>query len=699
VSDAGVETSELHGPRGRYIRLRMGILCGLLALGLGLVLSAGYELMVTRGGQWREIAERQRQRRLNIQPKRGTLYDRNGTALAVSVEVPSVSVDAVEMLKDVPPEQLAAVVRDAATRIASALSLDPAGVEKKLLQKRRFAWLKRRVSVGEVEAIRQLSPTLDHAPGRIRGLAIDGEGHRYYPRRELAASLIGFAGPDGLGKEGLELAMNSDLQGQSDQLAGLRDRHSKLLFVDAVEDDRALAGHDITLTIDQGIQFAAEAELAAATKTFEATGGSVVVVEPHSGEILALASFPSYNPNDYTTSDVGARRSRGVSDTFEPGSSMKIFTIAAGLASGVISPTQELYCEKGIMKVDNVFIRDTHSAEMLTIPKIMSLSSNICAAKIGLAVGGDRLYETLRRFGFGQQAGLPITGESSGTLRPRGRGWVDVETAAASFGQGISVTALQLAMGVSAIANGGELMEPILVRKVATATGQVIRSSASRVRRRVVPRPVALQVAEMMIGVTEGQGTGVEAALEGFEVAGKTATAQKTDPATGRYSENKFVASFIGFVPARNPAVAIAVVVDEPMVDHAGGNVAAPIFRRVAKMALEYKGLVPKGTQRVNVAELSKRADPAAKTYEMLRVQRGGEPAVQPISSAAPVAAGSVLIPDMTSWPMRDVIKQTAELGLVPTVHGSGLLTRQVPSPGQSSVKGTVLDLYFQPTS
>ncbi|HMA93462.1 MAG TPA: penicillin-binding protein, partial [Polyangiaceae bacterium] len=453
------------------------------------------------------------------------------------------------------------------------------------------------------------------------------------------------------------------------------------------------------LSIDQGIQFAAEAELAAATKTFEATGGSVVVVDPHTGEVLAMASYPTYNPNDYSTSEVAARRSRGVADTFEPGSSMKIFTIAAGLASGVITASQELYCEKGIMKVDNVFIRDTHPAEMLSIPKIMSLSSNICAAKIGLAVGGDRLYEMLRRFGFGQQAGLPITGESSGTLRPRGRSWVDVETAAASFGQGISVTALQLAMGVSAIANGGELMEPILVRKVTTSTGQAVRSVASRVRRRVVSRPVAMQVAEMMIGVTEGQGTGVEAAVEGFEVAGKTATAQKTDPATGRYSENKFVASFVGFVPARNPAVAIAVVVDEPMVDHAGGNVAAPIFRRVAKMALEYKGLVPKGTPRVNVAELSNRADPAARAYEILRTQRGGEATVQEISEPSPPVPGAVLIPDMSGWPMRDVIRQTAQLGLVPLVHGSGLLTRQVPSPGKNLAKGASLDLHFQPTS
>ncbi|MGC4063377.1 MAG: penicillin-binding protein [Polyangiaceae bacterium] len=698
MTDAVVEVNELHGPRGKYIRLRMGLLCGLLAFGLGLVVASGFDLMVVHGAQWRELAERQRQRRMNVQPKRGSLYDRNGTALAISVEVPSVSLDAVELVKDVSPGELSKVVRDAATRIAAALSLDVATVERKILQKKRFSWLKRRISEDEVEAIRRLAIG-DDVGRKIRGLSVEGEGHRYYPRRELAGPLLGFVAPDGQGKDGLELSLNADLQGQTDQLSGLRDRAGRLIFAEAVEDERVLAGHNISLTIDQGIQFAAENELANATRTFEATGGSVVVVEPNTGEILALASFPGYNPNDYSESDVSARRARGVSDTFEPGSSMKIFTIATGLATSAVGPAQQLFCEKGIMKVDNVFIRDTHPAEWLSLPKIMSLSSNICAAKVGLAVGGERLYESLRRFGFGQQTGLPFTGESTGTLRPRGRPWVDVETAAASFGQGISVTAIQLAMAASAIANGGELMEPILIKKVNTATGQLIRSSAPRVRRRVVPRHVAAQVAEMMIGVTEGEGTGVEAAIEGFEVAGKTATAQKTDPSTGRYSEDKFIASFVGFVPARRPAVAIAVVVDEPMVDHAGGNVAAPIFRRVAKMALEYKGLVPKGTPKVNVADLAKVPDPAERAYELFRSESDVTAPIQEVAPLPPVPAGSVRIPDMTGWPMREVLSHVSSLGLVPSIHGTGLLAKQAPSVGQSLAKGSTLELYFRPSS
>lgn len=693
------ETSELHGPRGRWIRLRMGFLCGLLALGLGLVVAGGYDLMIARGATWRELAEQQRQRRLSARPKRGTLYDRNGTALAVSVEVPSVTLDAVELLRDIPPQRIPFVARDAANRLASVLSLDAAAVERKILQKRRFSWLKRRVSADEVERLRRLVTGNPGDGDRIRGVSVQGEDHRYYPRRELAGPVLGFVAPDGEGKDGLELALNSDLKGHSEQLAGLRDRYGRLLFADAVADDAALAGHNVTLSIDQGIQYSAESALAAAARTFEADGGSVVAVDPRTGEILAIASWPGYNPNDYTKSEVTERRDRAVADAFEPGSSMKIFTISAGLSTSAITATERIYCEKGIMKVDNVFIRDTHPAEWLSVPKVMALSSNICAAKIGMAVGSERLYETLRRFGFGETTGLPVIGESSGTLRPKGRDWVDVETAAASFGQGISVTALQLAMATSAIANGGELMEPILIKKVETSTGEVIRLATPTVRRRVIPRRVALQVTEMMIGVTEGEGTGTEAAISGYQVAGKTATAQKVEPKTGHYSSDKFVASFVGFVPAHDPVIAMAVVLDDPMVNHAGGNVAAPVFRRVAQMALEYKGLTPRGTDQVDLASLSGRPDPANRAYEMLRIAQGDDPAVQETEKSGPVAAGSVRVPDMTGWPMRETLRRAVELGLVPEIHGSGRLLRQSPGPGEAAPLGNPLKLFFEPAS
>jgi cell division protein FtsI (penicillin-binding protein 3) len=679
--------------------MRMRLLCGLLGIGFGLVIASGYRLMLRDGPAWREIADRQRERRLHIVPKRGTIYDRNGNALAVSIEVPSISLDAVELLKGVSGPRIPSVARDAANEIANALGLDPAVVEKKILAKRRFAWLKRQVTSEEVERVRRLGSSEAMGPRRVAGLSVEGEGRRYYPRRELAGALLGFVAPDGEGKDGIELVLDSSLQGRVGELQGLRDRAGELLLAEGIKNDQALAGHNLQLTIDQGIQYAAERELGAAVRTFEAGGGSVVVVEPHSGEVLAMASWPGYNPNDYSQSETAARRDRGASDMFEPGSSVKVFTIAAALAAGVITPTQQMFCEKGHMAVDNVVIRDTHPAGWLALPQVLSMSSNICAAKIGLALGGDKLYEGFRRFGFGQETSVPLPGESSGTLRPKGRPWVQVETASASFGQGISVTNLQMAMATAAIANGGNLMQPILVRRVTTATGEVIREAAPEIRRRAVPASVARTMAELLVGVTEGEGTGIEAAIEGYATAGKTATAQKTDPATGRYSVDDYIASFVGFVPAKNPVVAISVMVDSPRVDHAGGTVAAPIFRRVAQMALEYKGLSPRGAPRANLAELVHAPDPATLTHELLRQAQGKKPPVQEVAAKTPVGAGQVRVPDFTGWPMRETVKKLFELELVPRVQGSGLLARQEPGPGAVLSKGGKVTLIFEPAS
>lgn len=690
--------NRLMGPSGKWIRLRMGILCGLLALGVGLVVSAAFQLMVLDGPAWRDMAEGQRQRRLHMAPKRGTLYDRNGSALAVSVDVPGISLDAVELLRSTPPQRLPFVARDAANRIGAALSVDPADVERKILKKRRFSWLKHYATPEETERVRLLS---DPAQGdaAISGLVVEGEGRRFYPRRELAASLLGFVAPDGHGKDGLEVTLDAELEGHMEQLRGLRDRSGRLLFSDGIADEQALAGHDVYLSIDQGIQYVAERELKNACRTFEAIGGSVVVVDPRTGELLALASVPGFNPNDYGESEPTARRVRAVADRFEPGSTMKMFTVAAAFAAGTITPTQELYCEKGAMALDNVVIRDTHPSEWLSIPKILAVSSNICAAKIALGLGGDKLYEAFRRFGFGQPTEVGVPGESEGVLRPRGRPWVQVETASAAFGQGISVSALQLAMAASAIANGGELMEPILVKRVTTTTGEVIREAIPKVRRRAVPRAAARLVAEMLTAVTEGEGTGVAAAIDGFQVAGKTATAQKADPATGLYSVDKFIASFVGFVPARDPTVAIAVVLDEPMVEHAGGAVAAPVFRNVASMVLKYRGLAPAGTRAEDPAELARRADPANAAMAAFQRARGQAPAVQEVVATTQVAAGKVRVPDMTGWPLRLVLQKAIELGVKPRIEGTGLLSRQLPLPGQVVEPGAEVVLVFEPAT
>jgi cell division protein FtsI (penicillin-binding protein 3) len=277
---------------------------------------------------------------------------------------------------------------------------------------------------------------------------------------------------------------------------------------------------------------------------------------------------------------------------------------------------------------------------------------------------------------------------------------VQVETASAAFGQGIGVTNIQLAMAASVIANGGELMEPILVKRVSTANGELVRETLPRVRRRVVPEHVARTVAELLVAVTEGEGTGTEAAIDGYRVAGKTATAQKADPGTARYSLDRYIASFVGFVPAEKPVVAIAVTIDEPMVDHAGGTVAAPVFRRVAQAGLQLRGLVPKGKDRADMAELARAPDPASAAFEAIRRSQGKRPAVQEIvPSTGAVPAGKVRVPDMTGWPARAALKRAFELGVTPRLSGSGLLVSQAPAPGSVVEKGQELVLVFEPAS
>jgi cell division protein FtsI (penicillin-binding protein 3) len=284
-------------------------------------------------------------------------------------------------------------------------------------------------------------------------------------------------------------------------------------------------------------------------------------------------------------------------------------------------------------------------------------------------------------------------------LRPRDRPWVQVETAAASFGQGISVTSLQLAMATAAIANGGKLMEPILVKKVVSSDHTTIREAVPRVRRQAVSRDVARSVAEMMVAVTEELGTGEGAAVSGFQVAGKTATAQKADPATGQYSLDEYVASFVGFVPAKDPVVAIVVTVDEPMLTHAGGEVAAPIFRKVAEAALKYKGLTPEGTKRADLKELAQVADPANATYALLRQAEGKGSRVQELSEPVRLGKDEVRVPDMTGWPLRRAVQKSREMGARVRVKGHGLLVRQSPAPGLGLPKGETLTLEFEPAS
>jgi cell division protein FtsI (penicillin-binding protein 3) len=689
--------------RAKWIRARMGAVCGLMGVACGMIVSSAYHLQVDDGPEWRELAEAQRQRRMHVAPKRGTLYDRNGVPLAVSVEVPSVSADAFEMLRGVDEKMLPARIREVSQLLGRALDIDPAELVTKIGSKRRFVWLKRRITAVQADALKALGDPKRTA-NPIRGLSIEGEGRRYYPNRELAGPMLGFVAPDGEGKDGLELELEDELRGHVEEVKGLRDRSGRLLFAEGVPNEKALAGHGVFLTIDQGIQYFVEQELDAAVRTYEAVGGSIAVVDPSTGEILAMASSPGFNPNDYGDSAVDSRRNRAIHDRFEPGSTIKAFTIAAALAAHTLGPTQKVYCEKGSMAIDNVVIHDTHVSEWLTPTQVLALSSNICAAKIGLELGEARLYEAFRRFGLGEPTGVPLPGEAAGVLRSRGRPWVQVETAAASFGQGVSTTTLQLAMAISAIANGGKLMEPLLVRRVVDGLGNSVREGTPKVRREVVPANVARTVSEMLVAVTEGEGTGVEAAVPGFRVAGKTATAQKADPETGRYTSDRFTSSFIGFVPADRPRLAIVVVLDEPMLSHAGGAVAAPAFRRVAEYSLRYLGVKPEGTKEATLSAVvaSAAGSGSAKPAAAVVPWKTTAPPSAPVAADAPAPSGpngASIVPTVIGLPAREALRTVTHHGLAPTMRGFGVVARQEPAAGQIVPRGSTMTLTFEPPS
>jgi cell division protein FtsI (penicillin-binding protein 3) len=679
--------------RARWIRTRMGVLCGVMGLALGGIVSSAWRVQVEDGPEWRDMAEKQRQRRLHIEPKRGTVYDRNGTPLAVSIEVPSVSADVSEMLRGVDGAAAQeAALREAAQRLSRALSLDINDAYGKLAPRHRFVWIKRRITSDEAEAVRDLADAKRQAHP-LRGLAIEGEGHRYYPGRELAGPVMGFVAPDAQGKDGLELALDEDLRGKVEEVHGLRDRSGRLIF-EGASDEHALQGNDVVLSIDEGIQHVAERELDAAMHTYETKSGSLVAIDPSTGEILALASVPGYNPNDYTESDVDARRDRVVADRFEPGSVMKPFLMAGALAAGTLKPTDSIDCEHGVYQIGGVTIHDTHLNDVLTPTQILAKSSNIGALKIGLQLGEPALYATYRRFGFGEPTGIPLPGEAAGVLRPKGRAWYDTETASASFGQGITVTTLQLAMAMSAIANGGRLLEPILVKKVTDAHGDTVRESSVHLRRDAIPAGVARTLADMLTAVTEDGGTAVEASIPGFRVAGKTSTAQKVDPATGKYSSEKFTAVFVGFVPVDHPRLVVAVVLDEPMIGRYGGDLAGPVFRRVAEASLRYLGVTPSATS-ARIAAVKREADLADATL----VTNKHAPSPSPPSSPIPTSPGAVRVPDATGMPAHDVIVSLSKAGLVAEIEGWGRAVRQSPTAGSAAPKGSAVRVVFEPAS
>lgn len=533
-----------------------------------------FNLHVLQAAELTLKADRQHQKTVALEGARGTVYDRHGKVLAINMDVPSVF--GVPTSMEDPAR--------AARALSPVLHVRAGEIEKKLKQDRSFVWLARKVDPEQ-------GRRLDRMP--LEGIGVVMEGRRFYPKGPLLSHVLGFAGIDGQGLEGLELRYESELHGEKRIVVLQRDALGRTVFPKGLREHAPTPGHSLMLTIDEVIQYVAERELDDAVSRTHAKAGTIIVMDPRTGAVLAMAMSPRFDPNAVSALAPERWRNRALTDAYEPGSTMKAIVAAAALEEKVMTPDSMIYGENGQMRIAHTVIHDHERNGWMTFAQVIQKSSNIGAAKTGMALGEDRFYRYLKAFGFGQRTEIDLPGEVAGLLKGP-REWGSRSGASIAMGQEIGVTPLQMVTAVAAIANGGVLLRPYVMADVRDAKGQTITHTTSQVRRRVI----SPDTARTLTGILEGavsQGTGTHAAIHRYRVAGKTGTAQKIDPRTGTYSSSQFVGSFVGFVPAPNPRLAMIVVIDEPQGEAWGGTVAAPVFRRVGEQVLPYLGISPEG--------------------------------------------------------------------------------------------------------
>jgi cell division protein FtsI (penicillin-binding protein 3) len=656
------------GPgQARWVAVRIALVAALLAGGFAAVSARAVKLQILQRAQLTRHGDDQWRRLVELRPRRGPITDRSGETLAASADAPSIAAN---------PAELAKLSRAELGRLARALSLDLSGLERKAQRAAKFVWLKRRVSPSEAKAVQDLE---------LDGVGLFEEARRYYTSKSLAAQLLGFVGDDGEGLEGIERAYDDALQGGAVRVPSVRDARGRAVLGEAPAPEAALAGARVELAIDVGLQLAAEQALSRAVSQARALSGMLVAMDPRTGEVLALANAPTFNPN--LPRQGPALRNRAVLDTFEPGSTFKIFTIAGALDAGALRSSDAIDCEKGAYRIGAHVIHDHKALGWAGPSRIVITSSNIGAAKIGARLGRERLQKTLLAFGFGERSGTELAGEPRGAVPfPK----AEVALATMSFGQGVAATPLQITTAVAAIANGGMLMKPILVRRVVDqATGAVVAEGEPTPVRRAVSRESAALLGRWLEGVVaDPDGTGKRARLEGWRVAGKTGTAQKADPVTRRYSVDRRFSSFVGFAPAEAPRIVIGVFIDEPRGEVYGGEVAAPVFREVADRALKLLAVPPSdGAQPV----LAEAPAPASEPDGAL---------VPPsIEEATPRAeeAGGVAVPTLAGLPARSALRALEALELTGEIRGSGRVASQSPRPGQVVERGASVQLVLAP--
>ncbi len=507
-----------------------------------------------------------------IKGKRGDILDRNMNKLATTIDALSLACCPLKIKDPV----------TASEKIAPLIGINRRRLEKKLKQKKNFLLLKRNISPDLTARIRKLG---------IKNLFFKKDKVRFYPNRHLAAQVIGFTGNDNSGLEGLEYQYNNLLKGRKIRISITRDGKGNNLGTDRIL-EKHFRGDSLVLTIDGAIQYISESALKKAVVANHAKSGMAIVMRPATGEILSMALYPEFNPNSFSGSNRETWRNRTVTDPFEPGSVMKVFVAATAIDNGLCTARSIFFCENGAYSLGKFIIHDTHSHGWLTLSQIVKYSSNIGAAKVSEVIGKKTLHDSLSLFGFGRKTFVGCPGETPGVLIPYGR-WSDIDEGAIAFGQGISVSAIQLITGISAIANNGILMKPLLVKEIIASDGSVKKRYDPRPLIRVISAETAACVRRMMRSVVEENGTGTNAAINGYSVCGKTGTAQKALKSSKGYALKKYTAVFAGFVPESHPELAALVVIDEPEKSHYGGVVAAPAFKKIISEALNYFHIPP----------------------------------------------------------------------------------------------------------
>ncbi len=552
-------------------RKRSGVLVTVILFGFAVISLRLVNLMVIDHKRLAERAAEQYTVKEILIPQRGIIWDRRMREMATSVEADSLYA-VPSKIKD---------KRNLSRELAPLINVSSKKLNMTLLKKkdRGFIWLARKLDMNTALKVSALRERSGYA-----GLGFLTESKRYYPKGFTASHILGFTDIDNKGIAGIELMYDEYLRGEASSVYVNTDARGNSLSGDVRE---AASGNNLLLTIDERLQYIVEKELSAAMKKWKAKAGVAIMMNPATGEILAMADRPAYDPNFPGRSRPSQRRNRAITDLYEPGSTMKAVLAAAALEEGVVGLDEEFDVSQGYIVVGGKRIRDVHKHEILTFPEVIQKSSNVGAVQIGLKLGKERYYNYIRKFGFGKKTGIDLPGEVRGILR-KTEDWSGTSLAALSIGQEIGVTPLQLLAAYAAIANGGVLMKPYVVSDIISPAGKPVRSVSPTVRRRVISEETAAVVRDILKTVVEEGGTATRAYIKGNLVAGKTGTAQIFDPRTGRYSRKRYVSSFAGFVPADNPRIALIVVIYEPKGSVYGGVVAAPVFKNIVEHTLAY---------------------------------------------------------------------------------------------------------------